>query len=232
MGGALIPAKVFLVYLRKPRRISDQREDPFWEFGSFGITLCHHRNLLSPNDSKKLVGARLAFIQPGPGCTKLVHVTPPVAVRRYRRRRRQEDVLETRWRPRTMPLSFDYAPTLIDRRGRSAFPLLKKMLRGIKGRTPLTKFASKFRTRSKPLPQDVSAEVLDKYRQARREAGSAGIAKNSVDAFHGKTGVTYDRRTRYRRLQRDAGMGGCTQRQRTGICASRSQIPPRISERS
>ena len=42
--------KVILVHLRRPRSRSDKRDDPFWEFGSFGITGCHARNLLHPED--------------------------------------------------------------------------------------------------------------------------------------------------------------------------------------
>jgi hypothetical protein len=224
-----MPTNIFLVHLRKPRRNSDQREDPFWELGSFGITLCHHRNLLSPDNGRRLLNARLAFAQPGPGCTKLVYITPPVAIRRYRKRG-YEDVVEARWHPRTMPLAFDRAPNLIDRKGRTAFPFLKEMLRGVTGPTPLRRFASKFRTRSGPLPQHVSAEVLDVYRKVRKKVGTAGIAKSFVDAFPGRIGVTYNRKERYRKLQRDAGRGGCTRHQRT-ICGSRSPIPPRTSRR-
>jgi hypothetical protein len=41
--------KVVVVLLRQPRKdISEMRTDPFWEFGSFGLTGCHQRNLLHP----------------------------------------------------------------------------------------------------------------------------------------------------------------------------------------
>ncbi len=212
--------RVFLVYLRKPESKSDPRDDPFWEKGSFGITLCHHRNLLSPSNRRELLGARLAFAQPGQGCAKLVYVTPPVAVRRYRMRG-YEDAIETRWQPRTMPLAFDRAPTLMDRECRTAFPALKEMLRAVKGPTPLRKLASKFRTRVEPLPHPVSAEVVDVYRRPRRKVGKLGIAKTFIEALPARIGAKYDRERRYRKLQRDAGKGSCTQKPLAWVCGSR-----------
>src|SRR5205814_8322552 len=53
---------------------------PLWEFGSFGCTGCHNRNLMNPNRLTELSGARLAFAQNGDLGIKLVHLTPPVSV--------------------------------------------------------------------------------------------------------------------------------------------------------
>jgi hypothetical protein len=41
--------QVFVVMLRRPRK-NDRRSDPFWEFGSFGCTGCHGKNLLHPKN--------------------------------------------------------------------------------------------------------------------------------------------------------------------------------------
>lgn len=39
--------KIFIVHLRQPSNNADEkRSDPFWEFGSFGLTGCHCKNLL------------------------------------------------------------------------------------------------------------------------------------------------------------------------------------------
>ena len=38
--------RVILVLLRQPSSaVTERRDDPFWEFGSFGCTGCHGRNL-------------------------------------------------------------------------------------------------------------------------------------------------------------------------------------------
>lgn len=37
--------RVIVVHLRRPKNASDMRDDPFWEFGSFGITGCHAHDL-------------------------------------------------------------------------------------------------------------------------------------------------------------------------------------------
>lgn len=57
------------------------REILLWEFGSFGSTTYHMKNLLNPKHAKtRLEGARLAFAQGGPQGFKLVMLTPKVIV--------------------------------------------------------------------------------------------------------------------------------------------------------
>src|SRR5579883_2810522 len=104
---------VIVVHLRQPRAgdPTEGREDPFWEAGSFGITGCHGRNLLHPDNAAALQGARLAFAQGGDQGFKLVYLTPPVtAVRRGGR-------VEANWEP-GRPFKYAEAPLLIDMRGR------------------------------------------------------------------------------------------------------------------
>jgi hypothetical protein len=77
--------RVVIVLLRrpKPRSVnpSEKRSDPFWEFGSFGVTGCHAKNLMSSRSAERLNGVRLAFAQGGTQGTRLVCLTcltPPV----------------------------------------------------------------------------------------------------------------------------------------------------------
>src|SRR6476660_8010360 len=71
--------RVVVVILRQPSRaITERRDDPFWEFGSFGCTGCHGRNLMNPKRAHELNGARLAFVQGGPFGFRLVHVTEEI----------------------------------------------------------------------------------------------------------------------------------------------------------
>ena len=100
--------KVFAVHLRRPKRArvapDERRDDPFYEFGSFGSTGCHLNNLFNPRHEKDLDGARLAFVQGGPQGTRLVFLTPPVTINVW------EDRCEARWVPTKMP--FKYAEAL------------------------------------------------------------------------------------------------------------------------
>ena len=60
-----------IVMLRRPRKDGkEMRSDPFWEFGSFGITGCHANNIMHPKRCKELEGTRLAFAQGGPDASK------------------------------------------------------------------------------------------------------------------------------------------------------------------
>lgn len=119
--------KVILVHLRQPRRHdpNESRDDPFWEFGSFGCTKCHTKNLMNPKRINELNGARLAFAQGGPLGFKLVMLTPPVTVVRHR------DRCELRWEPVEMPFRYKTAPRIVDDDGETDFLALLKMLRHV-----------------------------------------------------------------------------------------------------
>ena len=60
--GSSLNAGVIIVLLRRPYRhqSDERRDDPFWEFGSFGCTGCHRTNLMNPRRSHELVGKHLA----------------------------------------------------------------------------------------------------------------------------------------------------------------------------
>ena len=58
--------KLFIVLLRRPKsEAGEMRSDPFWEYGSFGLTGCHSKNLLSLRNMDNLNYGRLAFVQGG-----------------------------------------------------------------------------------------------------------------------------------------------------------------------
>lgn len=69
----MIVPKVIMVTLRRPNLSvpGEMRTDPLWEFGSFGLTGCHKRNLMNPRNVDILDGARLAFAQGGEDGFKL-----------------------------------------------------------------------------------------------------------------------------------------------------------------
>ena len=170
--------KVIIVHLRRPRRRSDMRDDPFWEFGSFGITGCHARNLLHPKTACDLKGIRLAFAQGGKLGTRLVFLSLPVRkVVTYR------DRSEAIWSPRDMPFRYEHAPLLIDNKGGTKFPLLKRLLRVGKRHTWIGQFGSNFRTSKEPLSDKVAHEMVRVYDQFRRSEGPSGVAQNYVDAL-------------------------------------------------
>jgi hypothetical protein len=102
--------RVIVVLLRQPSNaITERRDDPFWEVGSFGCTGCHSRNLMNPKWANELSGARLAFVQGGPLGFRLVHVTSEIWMEPL------GDGFEARWSPRRMPLSYRSAPLVIDK---------------------------------------------------------------------------------------------------------------------
>jgi hypothetical protein len=138
--GSLDAPRVIVVLLRRPRRhANESRDDPFWEFGSFGCTGCHRGNLLNPKRSREVDGRHLAFVQGGDGGFRLVHVTPPISVREL------SNVCEAVWMPAEMPLTYASAPVVVDNRGWSNVPLLAEVAHGVRRSTPVGRFASAFR---------------------------------------------------------------------------------------
>ena len=141
--------RVVMVHLRQPKRRDpmESRTDPFWEFGSFGCTRCHIKNLMNPQRIDELEGVRLAFAQGGPDGHRLVHLTPPVHVVRHK------DRCELRWAPAEMPFRYGDAPVLAGAHEASDFPLLLAMLTHVNRTTLPAKFSSRFRSRRQPLPR-------------------------------------------------------------------------------
>lgn len=147
-----MPDPVILVHLRQPRsNPGESRTDPLYEFGSFGLTGCHRHNLLSDTSA---TGARLAFVQPGPGAMRIVYVTSRVKVRDHGRCR------EATWVPGEMPLRYSAGILLIDNSGETELPAIKEMLQRVQRSSWTARFSSAFRSRSRPLPEDAAAELV------------------------------------------------------------------------
>ena len=167
---------VILVHLRQPDRSKpkESRTDPLYEFGCFGLTGCHNSNLLRETDA---TGVRLGFIQPGPGVMRLVFLTPPIKVIDHGKRR------AAHWEPAEMPLRFKSGLLLIDKEGNSDIPGLKAMLEGGARSTWVGRFSSAFRSRTKPLPADVAAELVAAWDQKSAKGGGGVRAERYWDAL-------------------------------------------------
>lgn len=187
--------RVIIVMLRQPylKYASEMRTDPLWEFGSFGCTGCHRKNLMNPKKLTEHNGAQFAFAQNGSLGIKLVHVTPPVRMRHHGM------FGEATWDPAEMPLHYDAAPTLVNNVGASDVPTLIAMITDVRRGSPVAQFASKFRSRRRPLPDHVGRELLEVY--GRFRAGDAAVAKSYVDALpYAPPKIDTDREATYRRL--------------------------------
>ena len=155
--------EVIVVFLRRPNLLdpNEMRSDPFWEFGSFGITGCHHRNLMNPAKSDELVGKRLAFVQGGHAEIRLVLVTPPVEVKTH------GSCIEATWNSSALPLTFKSAPLVVNNLGETDIPGFLDELEFVNRSTPVAKFASKFRSRRRPLDTELGLETIQTFNQFR-----------------------------------------------------------------
>jgi hypothetical protein len=192
--------KVIIVILRQPRldNPNEMRTDPLWEFGSFGCTGCHRKNVMNPNKLTELNRSRFAFAQNGALGMKLVHVTPPVKTLHHGM------FGEATWDPAEMPLSYRSAPTLVNNFGASDVPGLLALISDVKRGSPVAQFASKFRSRRRPLPLDVGRHLIAVYERFRRDG--AHIAETYVDALPYKPPrADEDREGTYRKLRGATG---------------------------
>ncbi len=149
---------VIVVHLRRPRLHDphETRRDPFWEFGSFGLTGCHSRNLMHPKRADELNGIRLAFVQGGENSMRLVYLSPPVKIVRHK------NVVEATWKP-SMPFCYFFAPLIVNNKGRTDFPKLKRTFSDVDRDTWARRFSSMYRTRREPLAQNVAREVVEVF---------------------------------------------------------------------
>lgn len=172
-------ARVIVVHLRQPRRNDpgESRSDPFYEFGSFGCTKCHSRNLMHPRRAHELDGARFAFAQGGRLGFRLVHLSPPARVVEHR------DRCELVWTPADPPFRYDAAPLLVNAAGESDFPALVRMIQEVFRKTWPGRFSSAFRTRREPLPGTVADEVVRVFDRKRAKARPDVLAASYVDAL-------------------------------------------------
>lgn len=162
------PDEVIVVFLRRPdlSNLNEMRSDPFWEFGSFGITGCHHRNLMNPAKSDELVRKRLSFVQGGDGEVRLVHVTPPIKVKVHGL------CIEATWDASELPLTYESAPLVVNNRGESDIPGFLDELEFVNRSTLVAKFASKFRSRRRPLEKELGLATIQTFNQFRSRISS------------------------------------------------------------
>ncbi len=192
--------RVVIVHLRRPTSdVGEMRSDPFWEFGSFGCTKCHGKNLMHVRNVSNLEGVRLAFAQGGPSGFRLVLLSTPVIVKKWR------DRCEVRWAPAEMPFRYDAAPVLVKNDGYSDFSLLKKLVSTAHRRTLEGKFSSRFRSRKTPLNAELSREMMLVYKRLRGAARAAAISCSYEQALpHSPPIINLNRRATYRDLIRKA----------------------------
>jgi len=184
-----------LVMLRRPgaKGPHDMRTDPFWEFGSFGLTGCHARNLMHLRNAELLDGTRLAFIQGGVDAIKLLLLTPPIRMITHRRR------CEARWPAGSLPYRYEDAQLIIDNDGRTDFPRLKNLTSGVNRSTWMGKIASAFRTRVRPLPADVANELISVFRSRGKDGNK--VITTYIDALpFPPPAIDHNRASTYREL--------------------------------
>lgn len=194
-GSTGAKAPIIIVMLRQPKmnNPSEKRSDPFWEFGSFGCTGCHRKNLMNPRRAHELEGSRLAFVQGGADSVRLVHLTPPVTIDYH------TATCELRWQPVEMPLRFEHAPVLISNSGFSDTPAIEQELKGVSRSTPVSQFASKFRSRRNPVEAELAAQIELAYVSARHSQDA--VADNYEEALQFPPPlIDRDRETTYRAL--------------------------------
>ncbi len=201
---------VFIVHLRRPRKSdpNETRSDPFWEFGSFGCTGCHSKNLLNKKNAARLQGARLAFAQGGAKGFRLVFLTPAIHVQHVGNR------LELKWSPGDMPFKYAAAPVLVDNHGSSEIPALEKIISRVQRTTPEGRFSSCFRSRSLPLLEHIADQLVATYDNARRRAKRGEIASCYSEALPFPPNIIdKKRRHSYERIHREliaqAGSSSC-----------------------
>ena len=170
--------RVVVVMLRQPKchDPEEKRTDPLWEFGSFGCTGCHQRNLMNPRRADELHGSLLAFAQGGDFEVRLAHVTPPIRIVHH-----HGLSAEATWQPADMPLAYESAPVLVDNHGGSDVPALIEMIDEVRRSTLVGRIASKFRSRRQPLPADVGRQLVAAYRSFRERG--ATVARCYTDAL-------------------------------------------------
>jgi hypothetical protein len=161
-----------------------------WEFGSFGMTRCHSKNLMNPKKASRLNGARLAFAQGGSSGTRLVYLTPPVRVVTH------ADRIEATWTPNEMPFRYVDAPKLADNRSESDFPILDSVLKAGNRSTSEGRFASRFRSCATPMDAKIAAEIVRTYSQKRGSAPTSAIATHYTDALPSPPPCVDDKRER------------------------------------
>jgi hypothetical protein len=210
--------RVIIVHLRRPGT-ADPRSDPFWEFGSFGITGCHNKNLMTPRNAAKLEGVRLAFAQGGREGTKLVYLSPPVEIVAH------ADRLEAKW-PHEKPFRYDKAPILVSNSTLSDFPRLDDSIKGAR-KTREAQFSSCFRSKTTCLEAQLAKEIIKVYTRRRNRAPVSAFASFYSDALPFKGAVDTHRRQTYLEKLKEVRESETGNKCRVPKSYSLSKRPPR-----
>jgi hypothetical protein len=114
-------------------------------------------------------------------------------------------IVEATWEPHA-PLRYDHAPIITNNSGYTDLLLLLSMADHVERGTPVGRFASKFRSRTDAIADNVAAEVLRVYDRSRT------IKQNIADSYLGAMPydppmVTIDRRRAYERLLKSTPVG-------------------------
>lgn len=195
--------KLYFVYLRRPSSLCDRRDDPFWEFGSFGRTGCHCTNLMNPHRPKLHDGDRLAFLQGGHGEIRVISLTPPITLMPT------AEGIEARWDKRFRPYQFSEAPLFIDNSGNSDFLGVREELNNINRSTWCGKAGSHFRSRTCPIDEGLEANIIKTF--ARWKGSTAKIYLDAVEASNGawySEGIAQGWATKRNRKSRYLSCGG------------------------
>ena len=170
--------KLFIVLLRRPQNWGgEMRSDPFWEFGSFGLTGCHKRNLLNINKVERLTDSRFAFVQGGNDGFKLLLITSPVKTIV------NSDIVEVKWEPIKLPFKYMNAPMVIRNDTQTSFPYLSKYFLNHKRSTLEGKFASAFRSRTTPLDHQEAQKLMNDFERMYKNAKLNEIILDYTEAL-------------------------------------------------
>ncbi len=209
---------IHIVYLRRPKSPADMRSDPFWEFGSFGRTGCHGRNLLNLKTSTLSDGARLAFVQGGISDARVVALTPPIVVVRHRTQ------MEATWDNSYRPVPFELAPILVSDTCYPDFPAVLRLLNDVDRSTWCGAAASAFRSRSSAIDEELAKQISDWF-----STGDLPKIEHYGEAIEGPSGAwrtkteaswsNLDRRSlEFEKSGRRAGRKKCAIKTQKSVC--------------
>ncbi len=174
----MLKDKIFIVHLRQPTNDkNEKRSDPFWEFGSFGLTGCHYHNLLHENNIRKLDGNRLAFAQNGHEGFKLLLLTPPVNVIKNKKG------IEVTWDNKQKPFKYTKAPLIVNNNHETEFQLLYDSVLKANRKTDVAKFSSSFRTRCSSLDTEIANEVFQVFSRKYTKADKKDLISKYTEAL-------------------------------------------------
>jgi len=175
---------LYTIMLRRPRteRPHEMRSDPFFCYGSFGLTGCHAKNILNNKRIESLEGRRVAFLQGGPkGGFRIVMITPPLKIKKHK------FVNEITWdHNKAIPFKYEHAPVFmsqVDGKPVTNFPSIQGFVQDVNSQHWVSKAMSKFRTRSEALPEEIAREVYAVHENFERVAPAHYLALDYTETL-------------------------------------------------